>query len=154
MHPDHWNPYFSEYQGQTLLTLRTPKATDRQEAYSIVKKIVYDLAAAHDLTPKQIAAIGVYCGSTTPSERHLHLLIDSDSPELAKLDNRKNPEGKRPRLPLKRYHPALDHVDALEISPIEDRQAVNSYLSSNYNSHPATDILKINTARLEANRSI
>jgi len=153
-HPEvitaEWTNYFHRHPGQTFATIRTPSCRDHQEAYAIAKRIVYDLANGTNTEISRVSAIGVYCASDNPAERHVHLIICTESAAFNQLDNRKDASGTRPALPLRRRHPVLADADGLEISPIENKNAIDRYMATNYIKHTntATAILTINQSLL------
>ena len=99
----------------------------------------------------QISAIGVFVHNKDPAERHVHLILESPSDNVRQLDNRKGIHGTRPELPVRLKSKLLDHADALDISPIDDRDDVNNYSARNYLEGAAdgTDIIIFNQQRLE-----
>lgn len=143
-----YNLYFNQHQAQLFGTLRVPKARTHDQAQAQLKRLIYSL---QDHYRAKVSAIGVAIITKDPANSHVHFIAETDSQALRNLDNRPDSTGKRPALLLKRKLRVLDHANALDISPIEDRPAVNDYLTKNMVDHgDQAELIHVNRGRLDS----
>ena len=141
-----WTSFFLKYPGHLFLTLRLPRASTPEEADRHTRKALYEIAKHYRA---KVSAIGVRVFTRDKNSRHAHMLIETDSEAFKQLDNRPNAEGQRLALPISRYRRTiLDHVDALDISPVDDINRIAGYLAQNMAEHGQdAELIRINDRR-------
>lgn len=130
---------------RSMLTVRLPTASTRDDAYNIVQQeVIRPLSRIMSrYSSCLIAATGVFAADPEHG-KHVHLLIFSNKP-LPTIDHRQPDQAQRWRNKLLKQHRLLEPqirpgLKSLELTPVFDQTAAADYIARHY-SHQATQEL-------------